>query len=202
MSTPCVEADVIVVGAGIAGASIAYFMAPHARVLVLEREPHPGMHATGRSAAMFMESYGSAQVRLLTRASRAFLERPPAGFAAQPLIAPPRGALYVGAAAEADAVHALREAVAPHAPGARLLDAAQVRALVPVLEPAAAQCGLLDPGAADLDVNELHQGYLRAVRAHGGRIVCDAEARTIEHSSGQWEVSDGDRGFKYKYDMC
>ena len=53
--------DVIVIGAGIAGASIAFFLAPHARVAVLEREAMPGMHSTGRSAAMFMESYGPAR---------------------------------------------------------------------------------------------------------------------------------------------
>ena len=65
--------DVLVIGAGIAGASLAHSLAPHARVGLLEREALPGMHSTGRSAAMFMESYGPAQVRALTRASRAFL---------------------------------------------------------------------------------------------------------------------------------
>ncbi|MFZ1364564.1 MAG: FAD-dependent oxidoreductase, partial [Brachymonas denitrificans] len=51
-------ADVIIIGAGIAGASAAHWLAPHARVLLLERESQPGYHATGRSAALFMESYG------------------------------------------------------------------------------------------------------------------------------------------------
>ncbi|MCT7013896.1 FAD-binding oxidoreductase, partial [Salmonella enterica subsp. enterica serovar Saintpaul] len=66
------DADIIVIGAGMAGASVAYFLAPHARVLVLEREEHVGMHSTGRSAALFSETYGSAQVRALTRAARRF----------------------------------------------------------------------------------------------------------------------------------
>ena len=59
--------DVAIVGAGIAGASAAYFLAPKARVVVLEREAQPGYHTTGRSAALFSETYGNASVRSLTR---------------------------------------------------------------------------------------------------------------------------------------
>ena len=82
--------DFIVIGAGIAGASVAAFLAPHGRVALLERESQPGWHTTGRSAAMFMESYGPPQVRALTRASRHWFESMPGALA-------PRGALFVGA---------------------------------------------------------------------------------------------------------
>ena len=75
-----IVADFLVIGGGIAGASVAHWLAPHARVILLERESQPGYHSTGRSAALFMESYGTAQVRALTMASRAFLEHPPEGF--------------------------------------------------------------------------------------------------------------------------
>ena len=60
-------ADVIIIGAGIAGASAAHWLAPHARVLLLERESQPGYHATGRSAALFMESYGPPQPEAIYR---------------------------------------------------------------------------------------------------------------------------------------
>ena len=89
------RADFIVVGAGVAGASVACFLARHARVLVLERESQPGYHSTGRSAALFVETHGPRQVRALTRASRRFFEDPPAGFADRPLMSR-RGALTVG----------------------------------------------------------------------------------------------------------
>ena len=79
-------ADCIVIGAGIAGASVGFWLAPHARVLLLERESQPGYHSTGRSAALFMESYGTPQVRALTMASRAFFELPPDGFAEHALL--------------------------------------------------------------------------------------------------------------------
>ena len=71
------ETDVIVVGGGIAGASLAAFLSESHRVLLLEAESQPGYHSTGRSAAMFMESYGTPTIRALTRASRAFYTAPP-----------------------------------------------------------------------------------------------------------------------------
>ena len=91
-----IESDFLIIGGGIAGASVAYWLAPHARVILLERESQPGYHSTGRSAALFMESYGTPQVRALTLASRAFFDAPPSGFAEHPLLGP-RGALMVAA---------------------------------------------------------------------------------------------------------
>jgi D-arginine dehydrogenase len=62
--------DILIVGAGIAGASLAYELAPFARVTLLERESHPGYHTTGRSAAMFSPTDGNRVIQALTRASR------------------------------------------------------------------------------------------------------------------------------------
>ena len=80
------HSDFLIIGSGIAGASLASFLAPHGRCVMLERESQPGYHSTGRSAAMFIASYGTAQVRALTRASRA---------AYGPAVLSPRGVLYV-----------------------------------------------------------------------------------------------------------
>ena len=99
------DADVAIAGAGIAGAAAAYFLAPHASVLLLEREAQPGYHTTGRSAALFSETYGNAVVRALTRASRAFFESPPAGFASHLLLAP-RGHLIFCSANQKDLLDA------------------------------------------------------------------------------------------------
>src|SRR5665811_2058050 len=127
-------ADFLIIGGGIAGASVGYWLAPHGRVIVLERESQPGYHATGRSAAIFMESYGTAQVRALTMASRAFLQAPPAGFSEHALLSA-RGALMVAApgqeallAEKWDTMHALIA-------NAQLLDRAATCALVPALRP-------------------------------------------------------------------
>lgn len=191
MTEALVDADVIVIGAGIAGASIAYFLAPRARVLIVEREAHAGMHSTGRSAALFSETYGSAQVRALTRASRPFLEHPPAGFAQHPLLTP-RGSLIVGEAQQNGAMQALHEEFRTHT-NVRMLDTAQVRDCVPVLRPEFAHVGLLEPAAADIDVHELHQGFLRGARAHGGRLLTGIGIREIEHTDGNWLLHCGEQ---------
>ena len=189
------EVDAVVIGAGMAGASAAYFLAPHARVAVLEREAHPGVHATGRSAALFSETYGSPQVRALTRATRPFLQRPPAGFAAHPILAP-RGTVIIGDAGKVDAVEAMHAAMAPHTPGLTLLSPAELLAMVPVLRPEAARIGLHEPGAADIDVNELHQGFLRGLRARGGQLRLDVAIRAIERTASGWEVDAGDAVYR------
>ena len=62
--------DVMIVGAGIAGASVAYELAATCEAILLEAEDQPGYHATGRSAAFFSETYGNATIRALTAASR------------------------------------------------------------------------------------------------------------------------------------
>ncbi len=177
------DTDVLIVGAGIAGASVAAFLAPTHRVILLEAESQPGYHSTGRSAAMFMESYGTPTIRALTRASRAFFEAPPEGFAAAPLLTP-RGAMYVGTAAQRDKLDALAADLAPDAPNLRRLTAAEAIERVPVLRPEQIGGAVLDPDAADLDVNALHQGFLRLARAHGARVVADARVVAMERADG------------------
>jgi len=190
-----VEVDAVVIGAGMAGASVAYFLEPHARVVVLERETHPGVHATGRSAALFSETYGSPQVRALTRATRPFLEHPPEGFAAHPILTP-RGTVIIGDADRVDAVVAMHDAMSSHTSDLKLLSPDELLAMVPVLRPEAARIGLHEPGAADIDVNELHQGFLRGLRARGGQLRTGVEIGAIERGPGHWYVDAGDTVYR------
>jgi D-arginine dehydrogenase len=182
------DCDFLIVGAGIAGASIGHFLAPHGRTVVLERESQPGYHSTGRSAALFLESYGTAQVRALTLASRAFLEAPPDGFADGPILAP-RGALFVAAPGQDAELAALWQVMPSVSPRGRLLDAAGARDLVPVLRREHVLGAVFEPDAADIDVHRLHHGFLRSIRRHGGRIVGDAEVCAIARDEGgPWNV--------------
>src|SRR5690606_10135952 len=87
--------DFAVVGAGIAGASVAWELAAFGSVLVLERESQPGYHTTGRSAALYSATYGTPLIQALTRASRAFYDEPPAEFGTSAPILTPRGVVYV-----------------------------------------------------------------------------------------------------------
>jgi len=178
--------DIIILGAGMAGASIAAELAPQRKVLLVEVEDQPGRHATGRSAAMFFESYGNPTVRALTRASREFLEHPPEGFAATPLMSP-RAALFVCNAEGLPRLDAML-GEAGSAPTLRRLTAAQTLALVPILRPEWVVGAALDDSGCDLDVAAIHQGYLRLVRRAGGQVVLDAGEVAIERRNGIWHL--------------
>jgi len=183
--------DFLIIGAGIAAASVGYWLAPHGRVLLLEAESQPGYHSTGRSAALFMESYGTPQVRALTMASRAFLQSPPDGFSDHPVLSP-RGAMMVATHGQQDLLDARWDVLRAMTPHARLLDAAATCALVPALRAERVLGAVLEPDAADMDVHAIHQGYLRGLRRAGGRVVCDAEATALERVGDVWRVQAGD----------
>ncbi len=178
--------DVIILGAGMAGASLAAELAGERSVVVLEMEPQPGYHATGRSAAMFFESYGNATVRALTRASRRFLEQPPAGFADVRLLSP-RSALFVADAARVDQLQAVLQL--PDASAhMRAVDAATARSLCPILRPEWTVAGVLDESGEDMDVAAIHQGYLQSARRNGARVVTGAGESVIARHAGLWHV--------------
>ena len=181
------DTEVLIVGAGIAGASIAAFVSQTHSVVLLEAESQPGYHSTGRSAAMFMESYGTPTIRALTRASRPFYTAPPSGFAAAALLAP-RGAMYVGTPAQAALLDAQEAELRPHTPNLRRLGAAEAQSLVPVLRAEQLGGALLDPDAADIDVHALHQGFLRRAKANGAQLVCDARVEALARREGHWHA--------------
>ncbi|HOB03089.1 MAG TPA: FAD-dependent oxidoreductase, partial [Casimicrobium huifangae] len=149
------EFDVLIVGAGIAGASLAWRLAARRKVLLIEREAFPGMHSTGRSAAMFMESYGPPGVRALTRASRAFYEHPPSGFCDTPLLSR-RGALYVAMHGQEELLADTARELTTHGGAIEQLDAAATLARVPCLRPELVHGALYEAAAEDIDVHVLH----------------------------------------------
>jgi D-arginine dehydrogenase len=189
------RSDFLVIGGGIAGASVGSLLSPYGRVIVLEREAHPGYHATGRSAALFVESYGPAQVRALTAASRAFFENPPSEFGDHPLLTA-RGVLSV---AREDQCHMLRSHLAQlRASGsdAHAISTAEACKLVPVLRAECAVEALLDANAADMDVAAILQGYLRIMRRAGGTLICEANVTDIQRRDGLWHVFAGSQRYE------
>ena len=171
--------DFIVIGAGMAGSSTAWQLVERASVLVLERESQPGYHTTGRSAALFEEHYGPAQVQALTRASRAFYEQPPADFAEHALVSP-RGVLYVASTDQLPQLRKEYQNAQLHSPNARWLDAIALKALLPALNTEVLAAGFTDDGARDLDVHGLHQGFLRGLRPRGGQLWTNADVQVLQ----------------------
>jgi D-arginine dehydrogenase len=182
------QPDILVIGGGIAGASAAAELAGTHRVTLLEGEDALGFHSTGRSAAMFSETYGNRAIRALTRASRDFFHHPPAGFSPYPLLKR-RSCLYVASAGQASALEDFlaKEDVALRT---RRIRPEEALALSPLLRPeTAAAGGAYEQDAADIDVDALHRGYLRLLRQHGGTILTGAQVTALARSGGRWVVA-------------
>ena len=180
-------ADVLVIGAGIAGVSAAYEMAPYARVILLEREPQPGYHSTGRSAAVFAPAYGNRVIRALTQASHRSYQAQIDGLAGHAVLAP-RGALFIGRADQIPALERLLAETAPEVKGLERLDRDQLLARLPVLRPDYVAGAVYDPSAMDLDVAAIHQAYLKGFRARGGQLVTDAEVVGTTSECAPWRL--------------
>lgn len=172
--------DVLVVGGGIAGASIGHELAARGRaVCVLEAEHELAKHTTGRSAATWIGGYGPPEVRRLTLASRAFLDDPALDVAG-PLLTP-QPCLYVGGP---DSSPAAAAAI----PGT-VIDGTEAERLNPVLRPGWTQVAVVDDTACEIDVAGLHQGYLRALRAAGGVVRTGARVSAAVREAGLWRLS-------------
>ena len=179
--------DFVIIGAGIAGASMGWELAGQRRVLLLERESQPGYHTTGRSAALYSATYGTPNIRALTRASRAFYDAPPPEFGTSPILTP-RGVVYLAGPDQLDLLDAAYAEILPLNPGVRRLTRDELLAELPCLRPEAVAAGMSEPGAADIDVHALHQGYLRGLRQRGGAIRCNAEVTGLQRLDDGWRV--------------
>lgn len=179
------ECDFLVIGAGMAGASAAYELAGHGRVILLEREAQAGYHSTGRSAAVYAESYGNTTVRALTSAGRTFFESPPPGFAEAPVLSP-RGFLFIARTDQEGSLQALIGDAHKTASPLRLVTAAEALGRVPVLDSHYVAAAAVEPGAMDMDVHAIHQGFLKGVRARGGRLITNAEVVELGRANGRW----------------
>lgn len=185
------ETDFAIIGGGIAGASLAYRLAEALGsgkdIKVFEREDRPGYHSTGRSAAVYTETYGPPVIRALTAGSRPFFDNPPDGFASHELLHP-LGLLLAGtetARTQAEKIYADCCALTPNV---TFLEGSDITDLVPVLRPAWTAVGVLEPDAMSMDVAALHDGYLRGFKAMGGEIIVDAEILGLNSSLNGWDI--------------
>jgi len=180
------DVDFLIIGAGIAGAGMAYRLAPKGSVALIDMEAQAGYHTTGRSAAFYAETYGGPKLQPLTTASKAFFRAPPEGFSEAPLQSP-LGAIHIFRADQREEAEAALAEMAV-LPGVRELSAEEVRTRAPYLKPDAFTGGIDDPDCANLDVAALHQGYLKAAKAHGAQILLESGLESAVHEGDRWRV--------------
>ncbi len=176
--------DIAIIGAGIAGASIAARLADNRRIIILEMEERAGYHTTGRSASAYEPNYGSGAVLALTRASGDFFLSPPQGFTEAPLFTP-RGSLFF----EADGQEAHTAIFLLEASGLTEISEAKARDYFPVLRAGYAKRVFRDAATGDLDVDLIHRGYLKMAKAGGVQLALDRPVKALERAKGAWTIA-------------
>ncbi|WP_170308708.1 NAD(P)/FAD-dependent oxidoreductase [Pseudonocardia hierapolitana] len=183
--------DTVVVGGGIAGASIAYELAASRSVLLVETETALARHSTARSAATYVPGHGAAPLRALVTASGPRFARIKAELDAPPLLAP-RAVLHVAFDADGEAELAADVAEQAGEPGAPVaIDPAEAQRLCPALRPGTVRAAAVVEGAADLDAEALHQAYIRGLLRRGGSVRTGAPVTGVRRSGSGWQVQVG-----------
>ncbi|WP_412558122.1 NAD(P)/FAD-dependent oxidoreductase [Thalassospira sp. MIT1370] len=183
------HSDILIIGGGIAGMSAAYFLAKAGKsVTVLEREDQPGYHSTGRSAALYSETYGPKIIRKMSTASRDFFLNPPAGFTENPILTPRGIIMYAGPGEEAELDALISEGRANGANFTELTPDA-LKEIVPILNTDLIAKGAHEPDAMDIDVHALHWGFIRQFKAVGGNLVIKADVSAIAKAGDNWQVT-------------
>lgn len=178
--------DVVIVGAGIAGASIAAEISAHRRIALLEAEAQPGYHSTGRSAAFWSETYGGPDIQPLTSASGPFLLNPPVDFHDRPILSP-RGGLHIGQPHDASLGDILLAEFASSGVAMERLDEMTSRKRIPGLRKGWSEA-LWEPDCADIDVAALHAAYLRKAKRQGVELRCNSALTGACWSGARWHI--------------
>ena len=181
--------DFAVIGGGIAGASVAAKLAPHATVVLLEAEDVPGYHSTGRSAAFWHETLGGPLVQPLSKASLEPLRD--GGFLT------PRTSLNVAEAEHVGMLDALEANFAGTGAQLRRLDYPGICGFVPRAKPVLVG-GVLEVDCADIDVGGLLNHYIAECRRAGGVLNTGFRVDSMNKSADGWTVAAGEKSVMAK----
>ncbi len=187
---PKYHADIIIIGAGIAGAGLAAQLAGVRDLIILEAEDLPGYHSTGRSAAVLIQNYGNATIRALTRMSRSYLEQPPEALCSHSLLHR-RGCLFTADKNNSNDILELMQ----QAERLRAVSPEEALEIVPALQPEAVHMAAYEASAADIDVATLHQGWLRIAKASGAKLKVRERVIAIERTRNLWQLETTDHTY-------
>jgi D-arginine dehydrogenase len=178
--------EVVIVGSGIAGASLAYFLSQRGvtDVLVVEREAHPGYHSTGRSAAVLVEWDPIPAVQELKTQGAAFLRKPPPRFSEQRLLEP-SGILVTFQEPLWSAVRQLIPSLVERGTAARLLTQREVIERITVMSAEHLDGGVWLAEDGHIDVHELLWSYLRHAGSKGVQRRCGLAVRGVRVERGR-----------------
>lgn len=183
------EADIIVIGAGIAGTSAAAALSGAASVLILEQEEQPGYHSTGRSAATWAPFYGPPIIQQLTALSKPTLSTPDESMGGVAFTSP-RGEMMLGRPGD-DAEIERNKAF-----GMEQLTLAEAQHYVPLVREDNVTAVLYTDNMLSIDVDALHQAYIKKCKAAGGSIVCNAKVSSLDYQDNLWHVNTANATFK------
>jgi D-arginine dehydrogenase len=181
--------DFLIIGAGISGASAGYELSATGSAVIVEAESSPGYHSTGRSAALYTPNYGPDLVRLINKKSHEFFSSPPEGFTDHSLLSA-RGMMIVALREQHAEFNALMR---ENTPDIDELNAQEVLSLAPFLQSNRVIGGAFEKGVFDMDVNAIHQGYLRGFSKRGGELFVDSAVSSMQWLQNHWVVTAGDQ---------
>jgi len=187
------QAEIVIVGGGVIGASIAYHLAARGvrDVVVIDRETQPGAGSTSRATGGFRAQFSTEVNVRLSLLSREKLLRFKEEIGADPGFAQ-YGYLFV--ARSESALGALRDAqTIQHACGlrdAQMISADDARRINPAVGDDAIIGGAHCPSDGFIRAMQILRGYIDAATRLGVRFVYGTEerpeSRVVVNASGAW----------------
>ncbi|WP_211831135.1 NAD(P)/FAD-dependent oxidoreductase [Kistimonas asteriae] len=180
--------DIIIVGGGVAGLSAGYALSlQRKRVLVLERESQPGIHASGRAVSVYAQSngYDNPVILALTKTSLSFFLTPPIGFCDFPLVHQ-CSVIFISPLHKEEKLRVLWQSMHAVLDRVQLLSSPPLEAL-----PLSSQMSrevVYDPYTFDIDSHGLLTGYRRAIKANHGQFLPNSTVATLNYEGGLWTV--------------
>lgn len=171
--------DVAIIGAGMAGASLAAEIGREYRIIMLEAEDRPGYHATGRSAAFWEECYGGPDIVPLTSASGPWLQDH--GFLKK------RGALYLARGEDESLIEDFFRTFAGSGADPARIGRSQLESFVPGILPVWDRA-IHQPRCADIDVAGVHDHYLRSSSNDDVELRCRARLVSAQRTGEEWRL--------------